>query len=401
MTLVLKFGGTSVANISRIRHVARVIVQKYLQKGERVAVVVSAMAGLTDQLSHYLQELNPKKVTLEDDVVLSSGEPITTALLAIALTELGYPAQSFLGWQLPIVTNGYAQNARILNISAGNLHACFDAGHVPIVAGFQGITETSRLTTLGRGGSDATTVALAVILAAERCDIFTDVEGVYTADPRIVPSARKISTISYEEMLELAFCGTKVLQARSVELAMRHAVPLRVLSSFVDQEGTDILKKELDMETFSVSGITSQENIVKFDVACPVQENLVLADFLSANMPLDLLFQNQEATQQHLSFLVETGNAEKMTAQCDAFKAQKKIADFQVNYDVVKVSVVALGMASRPEAMVAIFKSCAENAIPLLALQTTPLRLSFITTKPNLELAIYAMHSLFEAYQRD
>jgi aspartate kinase len=236
--VVLKFGGSSVANVSRILRVARIVIEKHVKKNESVVIVVSAMAGVTDQLNGYLAQMNA--MTSEDDVVLSSGEPVTTALLAVALTNLGYSAKSFLGWQVPIMTDARHRNARIVRVGTDNLQTCLTQHTIPVVAGFQGITEDSRITTLGRGGSDTTAVALAAAIHADRCDIYTDVDGVYTADPRIVPNAKKLDQVSYEEMFELATSGAKVLQARSVELAMRHNVQVRVLSSFMESSGTVI-----------------------------------------------------------------------------------------------------------------------------------------------------------------
>jgi aspartate kinase len=398
VTIVLKFGGSSVADIPRIQKVAEIIVESYVKKGTRVVVVVSAMAGVTNQMHEYLSKMGTMDVFSEDDVVLSSGEPITTALLARSLLQSGYSAQSFLGWQLPIVTNSYPRNARILNICVGHLHTCFDQGKIPVVAGFQGMTEMSRITTLGRGGSDATAVALAVALQAERCDIYTDVDGVYTADPRFVPAARKLKTLSYEEMLELSLCGAKVLQARSVELALRYQVPVHVLSSFTCQEGTTILKKEQSMETFVISGITSQADIIRVTLSFSGPSSSLFPDLLPLSGPLDWFYQKTMGSASNIVFLSDAQNWEPLNHLLTSFEQQKRISSFLIERDLAKISVVGLGIATRAEVLSAIYKSCEADNIPILGVQTTPMRFSFVTTRPHVETAVVGLHRLCEMY---
>lgn len=394
MTIVLKFGGSSVANISRIRRVAKIIIEKYIQKNEQIVVVVSAMAGMTDQFNNYLEEIGATH-TSEDDLVLSAGESITTALLAISLKNMGYITQSFLGWQLPIITNSTPRNAKILNVSVGNLHRCFDQNTIPIVAGFQGITEFSRITTLGRGGSDTTAVALAAALNAERCDIYTDVDGVYTADPRIVPSAKKLEKLSYEEMFELSLAGAKILQARSVELAMKYHVLIHVCSSFVENKGTLITHKEKIMENLSITGIAHQQNIVKFDVSGedPLQ---IFAALLNFNIPLDFVSQNTLKCQEKIIFLVESSNAEQIEGYCKDLKDKKIISHLEIDYNIAKISVIGVGIGCQNKAILTALQTCQAQKIPILSLILTPLHLSLIITKTHIDIAVLALHSAFE-----
>jgi aspartokinase len=555
MAVVVKFGGSSVANISRIRMVAELVVKKHVKRGERVVVVVSAMAGVTDNLSRYVTELGMVEISAERDVVLSAGEQITTALLAMAITDLGYNAQSFLCWQLPIVTNCCVGNARIVNVSTGNLINCFMDGTIPVVAGFQGMTEHSRITTLGRGGSDTTAVAIAAALKAKRCDIYTDVDGVYTADPRVVRTARKMARISYEEMLEMAAAGAKVLQTRSIELAMRYSVPVRVLSTFVDGNGTEIgctcaqpskgnvqraggvyleernaserrgaalgicdnlnlggstdllngaqpmhqttafeesrnkSNVEKYMESVNITGIASKQNIVKFDVylvaqkgtvgghleagsqptscsgssvqapsefhesgflakgaehrsgahweghensdagascqetdAVELQDRLdestnfwqrnevdpkrgallvdVLTNILSLDVPIDLISQNS-ASVDTVSFTVEAQFANSISATCEELKKSGAISSFNAHYNVARVSIVGVGLALNNKALIAVLQTFESNNIPVVAITSTPLSICVITTKANVELAVLAVHSLFDCYRTD
>jgi aspartate kinase len=405
VAVVLKFGGTSVATIPRIKRVAQTVAERH--RDERIVVVVSAMAGVTDQLNGYLEKIGA--MTSEDDVVLSSGEQITMALLSIALSDLGHSAKSFLGWQLPIVTDDCHRNARITSIETASLCACFAEDTIPVIAGFQGITPKNRLTTLGRGGSDTTAVAVAAAIKADRCDIYTDVDGVYTADPRIVPRAQKQDQISYEEMFELSSSGAKVLQARSVELAMRYNVPIKVLSTFIDSQGTDINGKirgyairdgiesgeqgkgtgqhkavkvdnfGMSMEATRITGIAYKHNIAKVDIKSPSAD--ILLTILENNIPFDLLAQHEVEHCIHLSLIVEIPYVDRIQTCCT------------IDRNVAAISVVGIGIEN--DAIALIINTCKNNSIPILAMSFSRLKVSIITTKQNVELAVFVLHSAF------
>lgn len=392
---VLKFGGTSVANVQRIRRVASLVADRYLRKGEKVAVVVSAMAGMTDQLSRYLEEMSLER-TAEDDLVLSAGESITTALLSKALTELGHPARSFLGWQLPIVTDDLARRARILQVTIGNLLSCFDANVVPVVAGFQGVTEQGRMTTLGRGGSDTTAVALAAALDAERCDIFTDVEGVYTADPRLVPSARMWSTLPVQWMLEMASAGAKVLQTRAVEIALKHQVPVRVLSSFVEGRGTLVLP-EVKMEKYALTGLIQQKNVVKVGVKTPSSLE-VLTRLWEADEPIEVLTKDFATQAPDLTCLVEVPGLPTVIKVLDNLQEGGEVESYEVDHDVARVSLMGAAIGWRSEILSAVKKTLKEQNISLLAISISTLRLDLVVEKHQADLAVLTLHSALESY---
>lgn len=392
--IVLKFGGSSVANISRMRRIAQRVVEDYIKRGEQIIIVVSAMQGETDRLNGFLSEF-PLLMSSERDVILSSGEPIATALLALVFQELGYPAQSFLGWQLPIITDAAPSNARLIDISVGQIHHCFSHNIIPIVAGFQGITEQSRITTLGRGGSDATAVALAAVMHAQ-CDIYTDVDGVYTADPRIVPQAQRHASISYEEMFEMAFQGAKVLQARSVELAMKHRVPIHVLSSFVEGEGTRIVENK-NMEQLTITGITQKSNIAHCCLQMErAKKMLVLEKLYELGILIDWVMQNDTDDHTLLSFLVPLSDAEVLKERFAAWHAEELLAQYAMNTDVAKISVVGIGIGSRPQVVQTIVRSLKEIQIPVHALTVSPLSVGVLMPKPHIEIALNTLHSLFE-----
>ena len=392
--IVLKFGGSSVANITRINRVAQLINKKYLSLGEKVVVVVSAMYGMTDSLNEYLIEIGGEK-NLEHDVVLSSGEPISTALMSIALNNIGYKSQSLLGWQIPIITSDTPRNARIIDIPTGNIHNCLDNNIIPVIAGFQGITENSRITTLGRGGSDATAVAIAAALNAERCDIYTDVDGIYTADPRIVPLAKKIDRISYEEVFEMAFSGAKVLQSRSVELAMKHHVNVRVLSSFDIGNGTDIVEDK--MENLVVTGITNQSGIVKFDLNLSEKNQnhsvKIMSIISEKNFCIEWLSQANSGSEKILSFIVNSDYANEIINKCNSLKDHQLIKDYIINYDIAKISVVGIGIGSHNETINKIFTVLEKNNIEILSCVTSSLSIRILVTKPNIQLACTLIHT--------
>lgn len=395
--IVVKFGGSSVSNVSRMRRIAHMVVDRYILKKEQVVIVVSAMEGVTDRLTDYLSEFNQEK-TLEYDVVLAAGEPISTALLAITFTELGYRSRSFLGWQLPIITNDTISNARIIDISVGHLYNCCDDGVIPIVAGFQGMTEDSRITTLGRGGSDATAVALAAVLQAERCDIYTDVDGVYTADPKIVSQARKLQHISYEEMFEMSFRGAKVLQTRSVELAMKYHVPVRVLSSFIEGSGTNIVEKT-NMEQFAITGITSKQNIVKIEITLTHHLNTIsecVKEINSLSQSMEWFSQIENSDSTVISFLCVKDEVDSVIELCNRLKKRERIHDFSVDYDVAELSMIGIGIGTRANIIQTVIDTFASNQMPILSIHTSSLSVSVLTTKPNITLALCALHTAFD-----
>jgi aspartate kinase len=390
---VLKFGGTSVANVPRILHVAHVIIDKYVCSGDEVVVVVSAMAGVTDQLSGYLTQMNA--LTEEDSLVLSSGEQVTAALLSIALKKLAYPAQSFLGWQVPIITTTQSRDARILQVKTERIKRCLNEGSIPVIAGFQGVTNGGRITTLGRGGSDTTAVAIAAALGADCCDIYTDVDGVYTADPCVVPTARKIHKISYEEMYELSLSGAKILQARSVELAMQYNVQVRVLSTFVDLPGTCVANEGMntrtEMEKLKITGIAHRQNIAKVDIETPSIS--VISTLLKNGIPFELLTQHEHGGVVHIAFLIEMLYAERIESFCNELKNACQILSADVDRNVAAISIVGMGIDAL--AVQTIVKTCNDNNIPIMSLSISSLKVSFVTTQQNSELAVFVLHAAF------
>lgn len=388
------------ANTARVRRVADLIIERYLQKGSKVVVVVSAMAGMTDQLSRTLDEMKESTYNQrlpEEDLILSTGESVTTALLAMALTQRGFPAQSFLGWQLPLVTSEDVRQARILQVTAGNLWASLDEGKIPVVAGFQGVTEQGRVTTLGRGGSDTTAVALAAALRAETCDIFTDVDGVYTADPRQVPNAIKRAYISFNDMLEMASTGAKVLQARSVAYAANNQVVVRVLSSFVPDEGTIVggLSEEENMEQAKLTGITQQKNVIKVDLSAKDLQ-VVLKELWAQAAPLDLLTKDFSSDNSRLSFLISAENIREIENLLGRLQREGLIQEFSFDHHISRIALVGAGVGCDNIVPSTLLNVCLEQNIPLLALSVTPSRVDLITDLTHADLAVLALHTAFE-----
>ncbi|WP_448580472.1 aspartate kinase [Thermaurantiacus sp.] len=399
-TIVMKFGGTSMAGIERIRHVATRVARE-VERGHRVAVVVSAMAGETDRLVGYCREASPLADPAEYDVVVASGEQVTTGLLAITLNAMGMKARSFLGWQLPVTTSDAHGLARILDIGTDALNLALDAGVVAVIPGFQGMTAGGRVTTLGRGGSDTSAVAVAAALKADRCDIYTDVEGVYTTDPRIVPRARKLAKITYEEMLELASVGAKVLQTRSVELAMKEGVRLSVLSSFSDEPGTLVVSEDEIVEQELIAGVAYDRNEAKVTiVAVPDRPGAVAAIFgalAKANINVDMIVQNiaHDRPLTDVTFTVprtELGRARKvLEAVRDQVGYDRLIAD----ENVVKVSVVGVGMKSHAGVAVTMFRALADRGINIQAITTSEIKISVLIAEEYLELAVRVLHTAY------
>lgn len=384
MTVVLKFGGTSVANGVRIRNAAKLIANRYClsQPFARVVVVVSAMAGTTDQLSRLLQEMGGE-TSSEDDVVLSSGEALSTALMAVALAQLGLRAQSFLGWQLPILTDATPRQARIMSVGTDRLETCLNQGIIPVIAGFQGISHEHRLTTLGRGGSDTTAVAVAAALGAERCDIYTDVDGVYAADPRLVPFAHKWQVVPYNAMIALAGAGAKVLQARSVELAAQHDVPVRVLSSFVENAGTLITHADKSPPA-KIVGIASQKDVVRFTIVGGNAE-IIGKDLQAYGIPFD-------DVEEETDFVVDASFEERIELLL------KKVApSFQKNHGWAKISVIGEGIHENRSLVGDIFATCRLQEIAVEKCRPVPSRMSFLVPKTKENLIVNALYKKLES----
>ncbi len=413
-TVVMKFGGTSVADVERIRNVAR-HVKREVDAGNKVAVVVSAMSGTTNQLVTWVREASLLHDAREYDAVVASGETVTAGLLAIVLQSIGVPARSWQGWQIPIVTNDQHGAARIIDIQGGELRQRLDAGEVAVITGFQGIEkERNRIATLGRGGSDTSAVAVAVALKADLCDIYTDVDGVYTTDPRIVPKARRMPKISYEEMLEMASLGSKVLQTRSVELAMVHRMRTRVLSSFAppdtikpaspetwDEIGTIVCDEDEIVETQVVSGIAYSKDEAKVTLRRiadrPGVAASVFGPLADANVNVDMIVQNLSPDGRNADMTFTVLEFELPRALEVLKSARKDIGDFEIDSsaDVVKVSVIGIGMRSHAGVAAQMFKALASKGINILAITTSEIKISVLIDSAYAELAVRTLHSLY------
>lgn len=398
--LVKKFGGTSVADVQRIKAVAA-RVKRAADAGHEVAVVVSAMAGATNQLVDYADAVNPLHDSCEHDVVVASGEQVTAGLLAMALQDLGVPARSWLGWQIPIRTNSAHSRARILDIEAADLDRAMHAGTVPVIAGFQGIAPDGRVTTLGRGGSDTTAVALAAALKADRCDIYTDVDGVYTSDPRVVSRARKLRQITFEEMLEMASVGAKVLQTRSVELAMNHGVRVQVLSSFEDVPGTMVVSEEEIVEQALVSGVTYSRDEAKITLLRVADKPGVAAGIFGplaeANINVDMIVQNisAEGDTTDLTFTVAKADLARAVALLDECRSSIGYASVLSDANVVKVSVIGVGMRSHAGIAAQMFRALADKGINIQVITTSEIKVSVLIDEAYAELAARTLHTTY------
>ncbi|TXC72046.1 aspartate kinase [Sphingomonas ginsenosidivorax] len=409
--IVMKFGGTSMAGIERIRNVAQ-RVKREVNAGNQVAVVVSAMAGETDRLVNFCREASSLYDAKEYDVVVSAGEQITSGLLAIALQAAGVPARSWLGWQLPINTSDAHASARIGEIDTAELDASLAAGVVAVIPGFQGVADGQRVSTLGRGGSDTSAVAMAAAMKADRCDIYTDVDGVYTTDPRIVPRARKLSKVTYEEMLELASVGAKVLQTRSVGLAMKENVRVRVLSSFEDGDtndghrGTLIVGEEEidDMERQLITGIAHDKNEAKITLTQvsdrPGSVAAIFAPLADAGINVDMIVQNVAhanggTKSTDVTFTVPAADLARSLDVLD--KAKDAIGYATVVHDtrVAKVSVVGVGMRSHAGVAATMFTTLGERGINIQAIATSEIKVSVLIEEDYTELAVRVLHTAY------
>ncbi|MEZ5716421.1 MAG: aspartate kinase [Paracoccaceae bacterium] len=404
--LVMKFGGTSVANIDRIRRAAKRVGVE-VAKGYDVIVIVSAMAGETNKMVGYVDEVSPLYDAREYDAVVSSGENVTAGLMALTLQEMDIPARSWQGWQVPVRTTDAHSAARIEEIPSDNINAKFAEGmKVAVVAGFQGISPEGRITTLGRGGSDTTAVAFAAAFGAERCDIYTDVDGVYTTDPRIASKARKLDKIAFEEMLELASLGAKVLQTRSVELAMRFNVKLRVLSSFEEQSdeaGTLVCAEEEVMENRPVSGIAYSRDEAKMTLVSvadrPGIAAAIFGPLAEAHVNVDMIIQNiAEEGRTDMTFSCPVDQVKRAEKALNEAKAAGEINfhDLIADTDVAKVSAVGIGMRSQSGVAAKMFQTLRDEGINIKVIATSEIKISVLIDRKYMELAVQALHDAFE-----
>lgn len=398
--VVMKFGGTSVGSLDRIKNVAKIIAKKK-DEGNDVVVTVSAMAGETDRLINLLKGITEKYDLREYDQLVSTGEQVSIALVAQTLKTMGYDAISFTGPQIGMITDGAHSAARIMKITAERLKKALDEGKICIVAGFQGINpETGDITTLGRGGSDTTAVAIAAALNATVCEIYTDVDGVYTADPRIVKNAKKLDRISYEEMLELASLGAKVLQSRSVEFGMKYNVDIMVLSSLEDKPGTLVTKEEIDMEKVIVSGVTSDKNQAKITiVGVPDRPGIaaeIFGQLAKDNINVDMIIQNvsiQDKTD--LSFTVQKTDLLRAMESCKKIAEKIGAARVVSDEDIAKVSIVGVGMKSHAGVAAKMFELLAANNINIQMISTSEIKISCVIDEKFSELAVRVLHDAF------
>ena len=402
--IVQKYGGTSVGSIDRIRNVAE-RVAKFKMLGHQVVVVVSAMSGETNRLIGLAKEINKEPDPREMDVLVSTGEQVTIALLSMALKDLGLKARSYTGWQVPIRTDNAFTKARIEDIDDKAMRADLDSGHVVVVAGFQGVDADNNITTLGRGGSDTTGVALAAALKADECQIYTDVDGVYTTDPRIVPEARKLDTITFEEMLELASLGSKVLQIRSVEFAGKYKVKLRVLSSFEDEgEGTLITFEDESMEQPIISGIAFNRDEAKCTIlGVPDKPGIaasILGPIADANIEVDMIVQNVGANNTtDFTFTVHRTELKKAMGVLESVKDAIGAKEVTGDDKIAKVSIVGVGMRTHAGVASKMFRCLAAENINMQMISTSEIKISVVVEDKYMELAVRALHQTFELDQ--
>ena len=398
--LVQKYGGTSVGDINRIKAVAQRI-KAAVDDGYQVAVVVSAMAGVTDRLAGWVSEAAALHDAREYDAVVATGEQVTSGLLALALQDIGIQARSWHGWQLPLHTDGEHGSARILSLDTEQIESRLEAGQVAVIAGFQGLSPEGRITTLGRGGSDTSAVALAAALGAERCDICTDVDGVYTADPRIVSAAHRLDKITYEEMLEMASQGAKVLQTRAVALAMRHRVRLQVLSSFTDTPGTLVVDEDEIVEEQMVCGIAYSRDEAKITLV-GVQDKpgvaaAIFGPLANANVNVDMIVQSVSAdgSRTDLTFTVATADLARTVALLEDAGRGFEYKSLSADGNVVKVSVIGVGMRSHAGVATLMFQTLADKGINIQVISTSEIKISILIAEEYLELALRALHSAY------
>ena len=409
-TIAMKFGGTSVADIERIRHVAT-LVKREVERGNKVAVVVSAMAGETNKLVAWTNEAaRPEGANhaglpdqREYDVVVAAGEQVTAGLLAITLNAMGIKARSWLGWQVPINTSAVHGSARIEGVPASDMKKAIESGEVAVVAGFQGVAPGTRISTLGRGGSDTSAVAVAAGIGAARCDIYTDVDGVYTTDPRIVPKARRLEKIAFEEMLEMASLGAKVLQTRSVEIAMLHRVPTRVLSTFTpDQGGTLLCDEEEIVEKKPVTGIAYSRDEAKITLHKvpdrPGVASAIFGPLADAGVNVDMIVQNvsEDGKTTDLTFTCTRGELARALAAIETHAKTINYRDVTHDAAVAKVSIIGIGMRAHPGVAQTMFRTLSDKGINIQVISTSEIKVSVLIAEEYVELAVRALHSAYE-----
>lgn len=399
--IVQKYGGTSVADLERIRNVARRVI-KTKERGDDVVVVVSAMAGETDRLLALAKESAPEPDEREVDVVLATGEQVSSALLSIVLTSMGYKAKSYLGYQIKISTDNAYGKARITSVDAHKIFSGLREGLIVVVAGFQGEDEEGNITTLGRGGSDTTAVAIAAALKADICEIFTDVDGVYTTDPNICDRVKKISRISYDEMLEMASMGAKVLQIRSVELAKKAGVPIHVRSSFYDNEGTIVCEEDTEMEKALVSAVTYDMGQARVEIARVPDRPGIAAKFFEAisaeNIVVDMIIQTSSLEEGHanMAFTISKADFPKALKIAHSLAKELEAQDVIAEQEVAKVSMVGVGMRSHSGVASKMFRALSREGINIKMISTSEIKISCIIDAKYTELAVRSLHEAFE-----
>ena len=399
--IVQKYGGTSVGSVERIQNVAR-RVKRWRDQGDQVVVVVSAMSGETDRLIGLAKAIQNPPNPRELDVIMATGEQVTIGLLAMALDSIGCPARSYTGGQVQVLTDSAHNKARIREIEGANIRADLDAGHVVVVAGFQGVDEHGNITTLGRGGSDTSAVAVAAALSADECQIYTDVDGVYTTDPRVEPRARKLDRITFEEMLEMASLGSKVLQIRSVEFAGKYKVPLRVLSSLEEGEGTLISLEEDAVEQAVISGIAFARDEAKLTIlGVPDQPGVaykILGPIADANIEVDMIIQNIAADEATTDFTFTVHRNDYQRALAILKDTAQAMAARQVTGDdrIAKISIVGVGMRSHAGIASKMFAALAKEGINIRMISTSEIKISVVVDEKYLELAVRALHATFD-----
>jgi aspartate kinase len=399
--VVQKYGGTSVGDVQRINNVARRVIRTK-EQGHQVVVVVSAMAGETDRLLRLAHQITGAPDERELDVLVATGEQVSIALLAIALRHLGHNAKSYLGFQIKIATDSAFGKARITSIDSEKILRDLENGHIVVVAGFQGADERDNITTLGRGGSDTTAVAIAAALRADVCEIYTDVDGVYTTDPNICPKARKLSKISYDEMLEMASLGAKVLQIRSVEFAKKYDVPIHVRSSFNDNPGTIVCKEEREMEQVVVSGVTYNKNEAKIEVMrvpdVPGVAAKLFKPIADANIVLDMIIQTSSAERGYadVAFTVPKTDFAKTLQIVREVMPQIGAKEINATEEIAKVSIVGAGMRSHSNVAVQMFTALSKEGINIIMISTSEIKISCVIDSKYAELAVRALHDAFE-----
>ena len=397
--IVMKFGGTSVADLDKIKNVSQIIKENINEY--KLVVVLSAMAGATNALQKLIDQVNYESF-LEQDLIITSGEQVTVGILSMLLNKEGIKSTPLLGWQVPIITDSNHEKARILNINNSKILNCFENHDVVVLAGFQGISTEGMITSLGRGGSDTTAVAIAASLKALRCDIYTDVEGVYSTDPNIDSNAKKIDKISYEEMLEMSSMGAKVLQTRSVELAMKNNLTLQVLSSLTKKPGTFIVNEEKLIEKEVVSGVTYSKNESKITISGvpdkPGISAIIFGILSKKNINVDMIVQNisQDGVNANLTFTVQSRDNEISKNELEKHKEKIQYSNISTNTDVAKISVVGVGMMSQTGVAEKMFKTLATEKINILAISTSEIKISVLINKKFTEQAVKALHSVYK-----